>query len=192
LFFTGGKPWKMCRPGRGETAAALARAVGAANVNLIQQAYYDGHYGFYGAKVQHVLQADGMCHSFTCPLHWHDAAVLQSSSMITMLSVLYVDNDRACPAKTCTDKAYGHSQNFRPLHSDLELRLMAPPERAAAEEEDKKNKGPRMSVELSFNNIVNCQKVYTYGLLCNASNIAKWPIELAIFKVTMGFTGSLL
>jgi hypothetical protein len=31
---------------------------------------------------------------------------------------------------------------------------MAPPERAAVEEEDKKNKGPRMSVELLFNNIV--------------------------------------
>jgi hypothetical protein len=109
LFFTDGKPWKMCRPGRKETATALARAAGAANVNSIQQAYYNGHYGFCGAKVQHVLQADGMCHSFTCPQCRHDAAVLQSSSMITMLSVLYVDNDQARPIKTCTDKAYGHS-----------------------------------------------------------------------------------
>ncbi len=82
LYFTDGKPWKMCRPGRGDTAAALlARAVGGADVNLIQQAYYNGHYGFCGAKVQHGLQADGMCHSFICPLRRHEAAVLQSSSI---------------------------------------------------------------------------------------------------------------
>jgi hypothetical protein len=68
LYFTDGKPWKMCRPGRGDTAAALARAVGAAAANLVQQAYYNGHYGFCGAKVQHMLQADGMYHSFICPL----------------------------------------------------------------------------------------------------------------------------
>jgi hypothetical protein len=154
LYFTDGKHWKMCRPGRGDTAAALARAVGVADVNLVQQAYYNGHYGFCGAKVQHVLQADGMCHSFICPLRRHDAAVLQSSSTITMLSVIYVDNDPARPVKTCTDKAYGRTRHFRPLHTDLELRLMAPIERAAAEEEDRKNRGPRMSVELSFNNIV--------------------------------------
>ena len=74
--------------------------------------------------------------------------------MITMLSGLYVDNDQARPIKTCTDKAYGHSWHFWPLHTDLKFKLMAPPERAAVEEEDKKNKGPRMSVELLFNNIV--------------------------------------
>ncbi len=32
---------------------------------------------------------------------------------------------------------------------------MAPAERAATEEEDRKNRGPRMSVELSFKNIVH-------------------------------------
>jgi hypothetical protein len=74
--------------------------------------------------------------------------------MITMLSVIYVNNDPSRPVKTCTDKAYGRTRHFRPLHTDLELRLMAPAERAAAEEEDRKNRGPRMSVELSFNNIV--------------------------------------
>ncbi len=76
-------------------------------MNLVQQAYCNGHYGFCGAKVQHVLQADGSCYSFTCPLLWHDASVLYSSSMITMLSVLYVNNHHARPVKTVTDKAYG-------------------------------------------------------------------------------------
>jgi hypothetical protein len=84
-------------------------AAGGDNVNMMQQAYYNGHYGFCGAKVQHVLQADGMCYSFTCPLRRHDASVLRSSSMMTMLSVLYINNDQARPVKTVTDKAYGRT-----------------------------------------------------------------------------------
>jgi hypothetical protein len=141
-------------PGRGETAQALVAAVGGDDINLVQQAYYNGHYGFCGAKVQHVLQADGLCYSFTCPLSWHDASVLCSSSMITMLSVLYVNNDHACPVKTVTNKAYGQTRHFCPLHMALELRMMNWQEKATAEEEDQKNKGPCMAVELSFNNIV--------------------------------------
>jgi len=154
LFFTDGKPWKMCRPGTGDAAAALAAVVGANDMNLVQRAYYNGHYGFCGAKVQHVLQADGICYSFTCPLRRHDASVLQSSSMLTMLSVLHVNNDPLRPVKCCTDKAYGRTRHLRPLHTDLELRLMNPGERAVAEEEDRKNRGPRVAVEMSFNNIV--------------------------------------
>jgi hypothetical protein len=116
LFFTDGKPWKTTRPGRGETAQALVAAVGGDDINLVQQAYSNGHYGFCGAKVQHVLQAFGLCYSFTCPLCWHDASVLHSSSMITMLSVLYINNDQSV-----TDKAYGRTRHFRPLHMALEL-----------------------------------------------------------------------
>jgi hypothetical protein len=86
LFFMDRKPWKMAKPGKGDAATALVRAAGGDDVNLVQQAYYNGHYGFGGAKVQHVLQADGMCYSFTCPLRRRDAMVLQASSMLTMLS----------------------------------------------------------------------------------------------------------
>jgi hypothetical protein len=52
----------MCRHGRGETTAAVARAVGGADINFIPQAYYSSHYSFCRAKVQHVLQADGRWH----------------------------------------------------------------------------------------------------------------------------------
>jgi hypothetical protein len=67
LFFTNGKPWKMARPGHGQAVEVLCIAVGGGDVNLVQQAHYNGHYGFCGGKVQHVLQADGMCYSFVCP-----------------------------------------------------------------------------------------------------------------------------
>jgi len=48
----------LCRPVRGD------------NINLVQQ--YNEHYGFFGGKVKHVLQADGMCYSFVCHLCQYD------------------------------------------------------------------------------------------------------------------------
>jgi hypothetical protein len=105
----------MAHPERGEAAQDSVRAVGGDEVNLVQQAYYNGHFGFCNGKVQHMLQADGMCYSFVSPLRRHDAMVLQSSGMITMLSVLYINNDPQRPVKTCTDKAYGRLRHFRPL-----------------------------------------------------------------------------
>ena len=72
-FFTDGKPWKMAQPGHCDAADALVRAAGGDDVN--------------------VLQADGICYSFTCPLHCHDAMVFQETSMLTMLSVLCINND---------------------------------------------------------------------------------------------------
>jgi hypothetical protein len=153
LFFTDDKPWKMARPGCGQAAEVLHRAVEGNDIYLVQQAYYNGHYGFCGGKVQHVVKADGM-YSFVCPLRQHGAMVLHSSSMVNMLSVLFVDDNAARPVKTVTDKAYGRTWHFRHLHIELELQLVNAADPAASIEEEQKNKGPRIAVEVSFNNIV--------------------------------------
>ncbi len=101
--------------------------------------------------MQHVLQADGITHSFTCPLHNHDALVLCNSSMILMLSSVFIGGDRNKPVLTVTDKAYRRTDHFKPIHTDAELCMMAPNERAIGVEFDKKHKKPRMAVEYSFN-----------------------------------------
>jgi hypothetical protein len=51
--------------------------------------------------------------------------------MLTMLSILFVDRDRNRPVKCIMDKAYCHTEHLS------------------------RNKGQRMSVEMSFNNIVH-------------------------------------
>ncbi len=74
--------------------------------------------------------------------------------MLIMLQVLFVNNDPQHPVKCVSDKVYGQTQHLRPLHTTLELRLMADAELAVAEEEDAQNKGPRNGVEMRFNNIL--------------------------------------
>jgi hypothetical protein len=69
-------------------------------------------------KVQHVLQADGMVHSFTCPIRNHE--VLRNSSMHLMLSALFVNGDADRPALTVTEKAYGRTPHFRPHQTEAE------------------------------------------------------------------------
>jgi hypothetical protein len=117
----------------------------------MQRAYYNGHYKYHGRKVQHVIQADGMAHSFTCPIRNHDALVLRNSSMILMLSSVFIGGDLNRPGITDTDKAYGRTNHFKPLHADAELRMMVRKERVAAMEFNKNHKKPRMGVEYSFN-----------------------------------------
>lgn len=69
----------------------IADMAGTDDVNLVQKAYYNGHYGFHGAKVQHMVQADGIMMSFVALIRNHDAKVIISSNMFTMVNTLYVD-----------------------------------------------------------------------------------------------------
>jgi hypothetical protein len=59
-----------------------------------------------------------------CIVWNYDAMVLHSSAMMTMLSVLYINDDPNCPVKTVTDKTYGISLHFCPFHTDAGLRMM--------------------------------------------------------------------
>jgi len=80
--------------------------------------------------------------------------VLQSSSMIMQLSVLFANDDPTRPVKTVTDKAYGRTLHFHPFHTDAELRMMNPHLCAVTEALDKSNKKARLGVEGSFMNQV--------------------------------------
>ncbi len=44
LFFTDGKPWKMSRPGKGQAIHKIFKYAGCGDINLMQRAYYNGHY----------------------------------------------------------------------------------------------------------------------------------------------------
>jgi hypothetical protein len=72
-------------------------------------------------------------------------------NMILMLSSVFIAGDSNRPAVTVTDKAYGRTYHFKSIHTDAELYTMAPIERAAAVEFDKKHKKTCMAVKYFFN-----------------------------------------
>ncbi len=108
----------------------------------MQQMFYNGHYKAHGAKVQHLLEADGIVYSWNCPLRNHDSKVLQKSGMLLMLSALYVDNDPERPVKCVTYKAYGRIAHLCPIHTDAESRLKRPQQREVCIAIDKCNRKP--------------------------------------------------
>jgi hypothetical protein len=55
------------------------------------------------------------------------------------------------PEVTVTDKAYGRTANFKPLHTEVELQLLAPADQIGVAERDKWHRQPFLSVEDSFN-----------------------------------------
>jgi hypothetical protein len=120
----------------------------------MQKMYYNGHYKAHGAKVQHLLQADGMVYSWTCPLQNHDSLVLRKSGMLLMLSALFVNYDPSRLVKCVTDKAYGRTAHLRPIHTEGEICLMTQQQRAVCIAIDNRNRKPRLSIENSFNNQV--------------------------------------
>jgi hypothetical protein len=111
--------------------------------------------------------------------------VLQESSMLNMLNMLYVSNDPTQPVKCITDKVYGHTQHLQPIHTSLELRIMNAEERAAAQVEDVQNKRPRNGVEMSFNNKV--RTVYFLNIFTRW--LAGLLPNLALSTANSGFIG---
>ena len=132
----------------------IAEMAGSDDVNLVQKAYYNGHYGFHGAKVQHMVQADGIMMSFVALIRNHDAKVIMSSNMFTMVNTLYVDGQPNRPVKCVTDKAYLRNEYFRPAFTNTELCAMPPLERDQAKVILKQNNKKRIVVEFIFNNIL--------------------------------------
>ena len=66
--------------------------------NLIGVRLSAGHYGFHGAKVQHVLQADSMILVFAATIRRHDQHLMDESDMLTQMAALFIDGG---PAKLC-------------------------------------------------------------------------------------------
>ena len=113
--------------------------VGDSDVNLVQKAYFDGHYGFHGLKVSAVLQADGISRTHAESLIQHDSVVLHKICMIEIISQLKVVSVERT-LKCSSDKAYGRNEVNQPRHTDVELTNLSTEEREMAIEQDQKHK----------------------------------------------------
>ena len=151
--FCDGKADRCCMPSHGDGAAALALACGLGyTVNLIQQAFYNGYYGFHGLKVQHLILGDSMVYCFAIDtIRRHDAAMFTQSSMPAQLSLLFCDHPlNTTPALVHTDQAYPSTANIHPKATTGSLNAMTPANRARREALDANLALFRLSIENSF------------------------------------------
>ena len=116
-------------------------SIGEEDVNLMQKAYCNGHYGFHGVKTQQMLQADGIRMTFNDSIRRHDSVALHHSGMIPMTSHLTI-GDEGRSAKVGCDKAHPRGDNVSPKHTESELVAMTPLDRVIAKNANKKIKGP--------------------------------------------------
>ena len=128
----------------------VARELNVADVNLVQKACCNGHYGFHGLKVSSVLQADGIRHAHSESLRRHDSVALSRSKMIEMIRELKIGDDLRTP-KVSSDSAYGRNDVNQPRYTEIELSTLNDDDRMLAIEQNRQNKGPQMAVECTFN-----------------------------------------
>ena len=112
--------------GKEDAAMIITKIAGTEDVNLIQKAYYNSHYGFYGVKVQHMVQADSIMISFVALIQNYNTRVIITSIMFTIVNVMYIINDPTCPIKCVTNKAYPRNKYFRQSFTNCELAAMEP------------------------------------------------------------------
>jgi len=154
LFATDGKATKTCCPGSGNFARNLARRLGC-SANLMQRAFFNGHYAMHGIKLNMLLQADGMSLTYSLPLRNHDGRAFLSSGIGTQLAILNINDDYARPVRCCSDAAYRETANMSPRRTPAQLNAMTAAARASAHATDSGNSAFRNATELNFASVFN-------------------------------------
>ena len=165
-FIIDGKAWQWSKPGSGMTAQQLAATVAAHaglghNVNLVQRAHHNGNNWFHGAKVQHVLEVDGMVICCVSSIRVHDARLYRESTIEAQLSTLYVveadgNPNPFRPAMVLGDLAYPDTMHCVRQRSRAALAAIPnAAQRPAAELAQKKDQRIRGQVECSFQKVMS-------------------------------------
>lgn len=130
-------------------AAEVRRITGEGfTVNQIQQAFYNGHYKKHGAKIQHVILANGIVHAFPFSIREHDSRGYYKSPIEWQMQCL--KHTDGSPLKLGTDQAYAESESLVPVIGRRTLNAMSPTNRDAALARNEAIKLYRLQSENSF------------------------------------------
>jgi len=199
-FIMDGKAWQWSKPGSGMAAEELAAKVAAHagqgyNVNLVQRAYYNGNYRLHGAKVQHLLEVDGVIICYVSSVRVHDARMYRESTVEAQLSTLYVveadgTENPFRPIKALSDLAYPDTEHCVRQRSQAALAAIPnAANRQAAEDAQKKDQRVRGQVECSFQKVMSLNALNrdkSKFCLLNSAGVA-WEYTQSIWHVEVLF-----
>ena len=117
--------------GKRKFSEKITRELNIADVNLVQKACHNRHYGFHGLKVSAVLQTDGIRHANSESLRRHDSVALNRSNMIDIIKELNIGDDSRTP-KVISNSAYGRNKVNHPCQTEIELSILNDQERILA------------------------------------------------------------
>ena len=112
------------------------------------------------------------------------------SSMVLKCNICSnVGNNCGRPVKYVTDKAYGRTAYFWPIHTEAEFWLMGPHQQAVCIEIDKCNHKPDLSVENFFNNqirkIKHCDDIRFNKVVGDGQS--NWPYLQCLWDIQVFF-----
>lgn len=157
LYAVDGKAWQWMRPGEGQAAWDLAMKAAVAqgqplSVNLVQRAYYNGNYGFHGAKANHLFQFDGMIHATMASVRAHGSKCFKDSALYDQLHALHLPNGD--PIKCLADAAYGITTHIVSTKTRAQLNALGPAARLAASAIAVADNPLRTTSEHTFNKVM--------------------------------------
>lgn len=150
---TDGKGWHWSRPGKGMAAQELAEKIRRLNVdgftvNMIQEAFYNGHFKAHGAKVQHVVLANGMVHAFPYSIREHDSKMYFKSPIEWQMGLIQHDDGQ--PLVLLADQAYAKQKHILPTVGRVSLAAMSADNRQRALDTNVRNAPFRATSEDTF------------------------------------------
>ena len=127
------------------------RQVGNGDVNFVQTAHSNGHFGVHGLKVSSVLQDDGMRLAHLESLRRYDSGALHRSNIIEMIGQPRIRPDLRVP-KCSSEKACGRNEVNQPRCTEVELANLTLENKELAKEHNHKNRTLHHAIEDQFNN----------------------------------------
>ena len=190
IWCLGGKAWQWPRPGGGGGAgrppAAAAAAAGAAPApNMVQRAFYNGNYGFHGAKVSHLFQLDGMIYCTVDSIRDHDSKCFSKSALWAQVHGVWITGVRQ--AICLADAAYRETTHIKSTKTRAQLAAMTLANRARAKKVAAADNPLRTQAEHSFNKVMRLNgindaqtKFQVFRNGGNAWNYTSsiWPVQV--------------
>ena len=190
-----GKAWKWSRPGEGSGAKRLLAAAIAATgapmaLNMVQRAFYNGNYGFHGAKVSHLFQLDGMIYCAVDSIRTHDSACFTKSPLNDQVHGLHINNGQ--PAICLADAAYRQTTHIKSTRTRVQFAQMTAQARAAARLRAAADNPLRTQAEHSFNKVMRLNgingaqtkfQVFRCGGNAWAYTSSIWPVQLLFANI---------
>lgn len=180
-----GKAWSWSRMGSDSDGAEAFTEFMQQNghpayrANWLQMAFYNGHYRAHGAKIQHLVLANGMVHAFPFSVRMHDYRGFCESPLEWQVQLLEYKHGPGAtqPIRILCDQAYASNEHLLPFTPTATLRSQSVAQAAANRAIDEANEPFRIQVENTYSKMTTLWPFLDYKRLHQLVKAGKLDFE---------------